>query len=124
MRTWSPRNQGTATQAAANTSMVGALRLVASTMRRHVLELLYRYAMLALLVLCAVARDTGACRGAAGGRLQVLAGGRSGGGGGDSRAAPQASEACSSHTWSCSRTQQRALEAVKLVWRAGGGRLP
>ncbi len=43
--TWSPRNQGTATQAAAKASMVGALRLVTSTMRRHVLEELYRYAI-------------------------------------------------------------------------------
>lgn len=53
--------------------MVGALRLVASTMRRHVLELLYRYAMAWL--------GWGARR-QAGDRLPVEgeAAGRSGGG--------------------------------------------
>jgi hypothetical protein len=43
--TWSPKKYGTATQAAANASIVPRLREVASTILRHVLLVLYRYAM-------------------------------------------------------------------------------
>lgn len=115
-RTWSPRNQGTATQAAAKASMVGALRLVASTMRRHVLEVLYRYAMAWL--------GWGARR-QVGGRLPVEGGaaGRSGGGSSDGGRSAGGSRGAGKRPGRVTVSPGGLLQAQShaVGWQGGGG---